>query len=101
MRQAPRYQGAPAMTFDRRHILVLTAATAGAAAAAPSARAAPASAPISAFGLDATQFGLRPGSPDDQSRALQRAVDETARTRTPLALPPGNYRVGGLKLAAG
>jgi uncharacterized secreted repeat protein (TIGR03808 family) len=89
------------MTFDRRRLLALTAATTGAAAAVTSARAAPASTPISALGLDATQFGLRSGSLDDQSRTLQRAVDETARTRTPLAIPPGNYRVGGLKLAPG
>jgi uncharacterized secreted repeat protein (TIGR03808 family) len=88
------------MTFDHRHLLALTAMTASAAAAS-SARAAPATAPISAFGLDATQFGMRPGSPDDQSRTLQRAVDETARTRTPLAIPPGSYRVGGLKLPPG
>jgi uncharacterized secreted repeat protein (TIGR03808 family) len=87
------------MTFDRRHLLALTAMTAGAAAS--SARAAPATAPIYALGLDATQFGLRPGSPDDQSRTLQRAVDETARTRSPLAIPPGSYRVGGLKLPPG
>jgi uncharacterized secreted repeat protein (TIGR03808 family) len=58
-------------------------------------------APISALGVDATHFGLRPGSPDDQSRALQRAIDECARTRTPLALPPGVYRAGNVNLADG
>jgi uncharacterized secreted repeat protein (TIGR03808 family) len=87
------------MRLNRRHLFALTAAAAGATVSA--ARAAPSAPPISAFGIDGTQFGLRPGNPDDQSRALQRALDETARTRTPLALPPGTYRVGNLKLANG
>jgi len=88
------------MHFDRRHLIALTAATAGAGVAG--AQAAPPSPPsISTLGIDATQYGLWPGSADDQSRALQRALDETARTRTPLALPPGSYRAGSLKLAAG
>jgi uncharacterized secreted repeat protein (TIGR03808 family) len=62
------------------------------------ARAAP---PTSALGRDATHYGVRPGSPDDQTRALQRAIDEAARAQAPLALPPGVYRTGMLKLAAG
>ncbi len=88
------------MEIDRRRLLALTAASAGAAAASP-AMAAPPAPPSSALGLDAGQFGLRPGSTDDQSRALQRAVDEAARTRAPLAIAPGVYRVGGVKLPAG
>ncbi len=87
------------MHLDRRHFLTLSAAAA-ASAAAWSAAAAP-SAPISALGVDAGHFGLRPGSPDDQSRVLQRALDETARTRTPLAIAPGTYRIGNVKLASG
>jgi uncharacterized secreted repeat protein (TIGR03808 family) len=89
------------MDLDRRHLLALTAATVGATALVSPARAAPAPSPISALGLDAGQFGLRPGNPEDQSRALQRAIDESARTRTPLAIAPGVYRVGNLKLPAG
>lgn len=58
-------------------------------------------APLSAHGLDAAQFGLHAGSPDDQSRALQRAIDEAARRRTPLMLAPGVYRVGDLRLPSG
>ncbi len=88
------------MDTDRRHLLAWTAA-ATALASASSAAAAPAAAPVSALGIDAAQFGLRPGSGDDQSRALQRAVDETARTRSPLAIAPGTYQVGGVKLAPG
>jgi uncharacterized secreted repeat protein (TIGR03808 family) len=67
-----------------------------AAAAAPAA-----SVPISAFGLDATQLGVRPGSPDDQTIPLQRAIDRAAQARVPLALPPGVYRAGGLRLPSG
>jgi uncharacterized secreted repeat protein (TIGR03808 family) len=89
------------MDLDRRHLLALTAATAGASAAVSPARAAPPAPPTSALGVDASHFGLRAGSPDDQSRALQRAIDETARTRTPLAIPPGVYRAGNLQLPAG
>jgi uncharacterized secreted repeat protein (TIGR03808 family) len=88
------------MHIDRRRLLALSAATLGASAGS-SAMAAPAAPPVSALGLDAGQFGLRPGSADDQSRALQRALDEAARTRAPLAIAPGVYRVGGVKLPAG
>src|SRR6266852_5607336 len=88
------------MDIDRRRLMALTAATLGTGASSP-AMAAPAAPPVSALGLDASQFGLRPGNPDDQSRALQRAVDETARTRTPLAMAPGVYRVGNIKLPSG
>lgn len=89
------------MQPDRRRLLALTATATSAAIAVPdTAHAAPV-ASISALGVDAAQFGLRPGSSEDQTRALQRAVDETARTRTPLAVAPGVYRVGGIALPAG
>ena len=44
---------------------------------------------------------MRPGNPDDQTRALQRAIDEAARAQVPLALPPGLYRTGLLRLSSG
>ena len=44
---------------------------------------------------------MRPGAPDDQSRAFQRALDQAARTRAPLVLAPGVYRAGDLNLPAG
>src|SRR5205085_10665098 len=47
------------------------------------------------------QNGVRPGSPDDQTRNLQRAIDEAARAQVPLALPPGVYRTGMLRLQSG
>jgi uncharacterized secreted repeat protein (TIGR03808 family) len=81
------------MTMDRRRFLVL-----GTAAAASVSPAVSAPAPLSTLGVDGAQFGLRPGSSDDQSAAFQRAVDETARNRAPLAIAPGSYRIGNLKL---
>jgi len=75
------------MPIDRRQFLL------GSAAAF--------AAPLSAHGLDAAQFGVRAGASDDQSRAFQRALDQAARTRAPLILAPGVYRVGDLNLPAG
>jgi uncharacterized secreted repeat protein (TIGR03808 family) len=88
------------MDLNRRHLIGASAAgVAAALAAAPeSARAAQLT---SALGRDATQYGVWPGSPDDQTRALQRAIDEAARAAVPLALPPGVYRTGMLNLATG
>ena len=88
------------MDVNRRHLIGASAAgVAGALAMSPdAARAAPLT---SALGRDATQYGVRPGSPDDQTRALQRAIDEAARAQVPLALPPGVYRTGMLRLQSG
>src|SRR5947207_6776689 len=87
------------MDLNRRHLLGASAAgAAGALAIADTARAAPLA---STLGRDATQFGVRPGSPDDQTRSLQRAIDEAARAQVPLALPPGVYRTGMLRLQNG
>jgi uncharacterized secreted repeat protein (TIGR03808 family) len=88
------------MDVNRRHLIGASAAgVAGALAMSPeSARAAPLT---SALGRDATQYGVRPGSPDDQTKILQRAIDEAARALTPLALPPGVYRTGMLRLQSG
>jgi uncharacterized secreted repeat protein (TIGR03808 family) len=88
------------MDIKRRQFMGVSAAgIAGAMAMSPdSARAAP---PASAFGRDATQYGVRPGSPDDQTKALQRAIDEAARAQMPLSLPPGVYRTGLLRLQNG
>jgi len=74
------------------------AATATPAHAQQASRAAP---PISALGRDATHYGVRPNSPDDQTRALQRALDDAAQAQVPLALPAGIYRTGLLRLSNG
>jgi uncharacterized secreted repeat protein (TIGR03808 family) len=87
------------MKIDRRHLIFsgLTGVILG-----PAILAAPAAtAPLSTLGVDAAQLGVRPGTSDDQTLALQRALDQTAATRVPLVLAPGVYRVGALKLAAG
>ena len=88
------------MDLNRRHFIAASAAgAAGALAMSPSAAHA---APLtSTLGRDAAQFGVRPGSPDDQTKALQRAIDEAARAQVPLALPPGVYRTGMLRLQNG
>jgi uncharacterized secreted repeat protein (TIGR03808 family) len=88
------------MDVNRRHLIGASAAgVAGALAMSPdTARAAPLT---SALGRDITQYGVRPGSPDDQTRVLQRAIDEAARAQVPLALPPGVYRTGMLHLQSG
>jgi uncharacterized secreted repeat protein (TIGR03808 family) len=88
------------MDLNRRHLIGATAVgVAGAMAASPDT--ARATQLASTLGRDATQYGVRPGSPDDQTRSLQRAIDETARAGVPLALPPGLYRTGTLRLANG
>ncbi|MCP1767831.1 TIGR03808 family TAT-translocated repetitive protein [Bradyrhizobium japonicum] len=88
------------MDLNRRHLI--GASTAGIASAlampADAARAAPLT---SLLGRDATQFGVRPGSSEDQTRVLQRAIDDAARAQMPLALPPGVYRTGLLRLPNG
>jgi uncharacterized secreted repeat protein (TIGR03808 family) len=88
------------MDVNRRHLIGASAAGAvGAFALSPdAARAAPLT---STLGRDATQYGVRPGSPDDQTNVLQRAIDEAARAQAPLALPPGVYRTGMLRLPGG
>ena len=60
-----------------------------------------AAAPLSGFGVDAVQLGVRAGGGADQSNMLQAAIDKTAGARVPLMLGPGDYRVGGLTLPAG
>src|SRR6202795_236794 len=100
MRQLALREGHSAMDVNRRHLIGASAAgVAGALAMTPDA--ARAVTLTSALGRDATQYGVRSGSPDDQTRILQRAIDEPARAQVPLALPPGVYRTGMLRLQSG
>jgi uncharacterized secreted repeat protein (TIGR03808 family) len=87
------------MNLNRRHLLRGSATgLVGAFAAADGARAAELT---SALGRDALQYGVRANVQEDQTRALQRAIDEAARAHAPLALPPGTYRTGTLRLERG
>jgi uncharacterized secreted repeat protein (TIGR03808 family) len=88
------------MDLHRRHLIGATA-TGAAAMLTASPQLAHAAQPVSIFGRDATQYGVRPNSSDDQTRALQHAIDESARAQMPLALPPGLYRTGMLRLPNG
>lgn len=56
---------------------------------------------LGGLGLDASTLGLHPGSPDDQSERLRRALAEAARRSAPLLLPPGRYRVADVALPDG
>ncbi|MFC7399650.1 TIGR03808 family TAT-translocated repetitive protein [Chelatococcus sp. GCM10030263] len=99
------------MDESRRAVLVRAAggaATLGAAAlgiapaiAQDRGRSRPANGPAGNLGLDATAFGLNPGSPDDQSAALGRAIVAAARRQAPLVLPPGRYRASAVPLMDG
>jgi uncharacterized secreted repeat protein (TIGR03808 family) len=83
------------MALDRRRFLAFSAV------AAPLASRGAAAGPLSSIGIDASHLGVRAGSPDDQSRALQAAIDQAASARVPLALGPGIFRAGDLRLPAG
>ena len=88
------------MDLNRRHFIGISATGLAGTLAMPT-RAMHAAPLTSALGRDATQYGVHPGSPDDQTRALQRAIDEAARARVPLALPSGVYRTSMLRLQSG
>src|SRR5882724_9814586 len=88
------------MSIDRRHFLAATTAT-GAWTATEAVAAPSSSVPISGLGVDAFHLGVRTNSTDDQTEALQRAIDRTAGARIPLILPPGVYRARALILPVG
>jgi uncharacterized secreted repeat protein (TIGR03808 family) len=48
--------------------------------------------------VDAVSLGLRPNAEEDQSAALERAIERTASAGAVLRLPPGHYRTGALQL---
>jgi uncharacterized secreted repeat protein (TIGR03808 family) len=86
------------MDIDRRRLVALTAVAS--AMAGTEAVAAPAP-QLSALGILATQLGVQAATSDDQTLALQRAIDQAAGARVPLVLPPGVFRAGELKLRSG
>jgi uncharacterized secreted repeat protein (TIGR03808 family) len=87
------------MAIDRRSVLGLSAGGAAGVLMPTPGRASPM--PLGSLGLDVTHFGVNPGSPDDQTNALQRAIDASAQARVPLWLPAGTYIAADLLLPSG
>jgi uncharacterized secreted repeat protein (TIGR03808 family) len=85
------------MTLDRRSLLTGLTVT-GAAAPFAAAHAAPSA---TGFGIDVTKLGVRPNAADDQSRALQEAINAAAGSRVPLFFPSGVYRAADVVLPSG
>lgn len=50
--------------------------------------------------IDATELGVQPDAPDDQSKAFTRMLAEANERNAPVFLPPGNYVVSNLTLPA-
>jgi len=85
------------MNLDRRRLFAALAGAATAGVTTPAlARGETDRAPRS--GIDAAAFGLRPNAADDQSKALQRAIDRAASDGAVLQLRAGTYLAGGLQL---
>lgn len=89
------------MTLSRRYWLRTALFGTVAASAGPVLAQAPrpsTPAPLGMLGLEAAQFGLRPGSAEDQSRALQAALVEAVKREAPLIVAPGRYRIANVVL---
>ena len=92
------------MAIDRRHFIGAAAATGTFSATEAVATPAPAASntvPVSGLGVEAIHLGVRFNGAEDQTEALQRAIDRTAAARLPLILAPGVYRARGLVLPTG
>lgn len=81
--------------MDRRYFMglggmaaLLGASTAEAASAAPALS-----------GKTVLDFGVVPDAPQDQSGAMQKAINELSAARQPIVIPAGNYRVEKLVLS--
>jgi uncharacterized secreted repeat protein (TIGR03808 family) len=85
------------MSIDRRRLFAAIAG-AGAVGAATDARSMPVRDAGPRAEIDAASFGIRPNAAEDQSQALQRAIEQAAAARAVLRLPPGFYRAGALQL---
>ena len=88
------------MGIDRRRFLAFSALglTATEAVASPSPTPSPS---LWARGVSAIDLKIEPNSSQDQTGALQRAIEQTAAAGVPLILPPGIYRAGNLSLPTG
>ncbi|MFC5419621.1 TIGR03808 family TAT-translocated repetitive protein [Bosea eneae] len=89
------------MTFSRRDWLRTALFGTVAATTGPALAQSPRvsmSAALGTLGLEAAQFGLRPGATEDQSRALQAALAEAVKREAPLLVAPGRYRIANVVL---
>jgi uncharacterized secreted repeat protein (TIGR03808 family) len=89
------------MNTDRRRLFAALAGAAAGVAATPTHANEPPAAPresLARGGIDAAAFGIHPNAAEDQTKALQRAIDAAAAARAVLHLPPGTYRAGSLQL---
>jgi uncharacterized secreted repeat protein (TIGR03808 family) len=85
------------MSFDRRRLIAALAGAATAGAATPAfARGDDSTATRPGIGADA--LGLHPNAANDQSKALQHAIDRAATEGAVLQLRAGTYRAGALQL---
>jgi uncharacterized secreted repeat protein (TIGR03808 family) len=93
------------MDLDRRSLLAISLATGTLADPRPTPGGATAGSTsitsMTALGINAIYLGVQPGSPDDQTEVLQRAIDRASGAGVPLVLPPGIYRAGHLELSTG
>jgi uncharacterized secreted repeat protein (TIGR03808 family) len=85
------------MGIDRRRLFAAMAG-AGAVGAAGEAQSMPVREAVPRAEIDAASLGIRPNAAEDQSQALQRAIERAAGARAVLLLPPGFYRAGALQL---
>ena len=78
--------------LNRRSLLAgsLAMAAAGMATSLPAYAA--------AGSIDPTDFGIRPDTSDDQSRAFARMLDEASARNAAILLPPGRYVLSDLTL---
>jgi uncharacterized secreted repeat protein (TIGR03808 family) len=92
------------MAIDRRHFIGAAATTGAFGATEAVSAPAPATSstvPVSGLGVEAIHLGVRFNGNEDQTEALQRAIDRTSAARLPLILAPGIYRAHGLVLPPG
>jgi uncharacterized secreted repeat protein (TIGR03808 family) len=85
------------MGIDRRRLFAAMAG-AGVIGAAGDARSMPVRDIPARAEIDAASLGIHANAADDQSQALQRAIEQAAAARAVLRLPPGFYRAGALQL---
>lgn len=88
--------------LNRRRFLLSSGASflAGVGLAAGSAYA-QAESPVSGALLDGRNFGLTPGAPYDQAKALNTAVNAANSAKQKLFLPAGSYHISNIELPTG